>query len=412
MNQDRSPNFQIPRTIIQTTYTRHHSHNQHKSNRKPNLLLLLLVILLTIALLHMIALTHSAYPSVAITNCTDFLHHVDYTKHLPPLSSTQEIAAIQDVNELIDGRPATMLQVTDTQQSAQLDLYIYGCRMQNHKPSLSLLFQQQHIPQGTASLTRAHTLSICQVDSTIKPDTAAQLLPLQQNIFHEYRWYQNAFIPIQFPALYPVTSRAEAEALQDEAKAAIGSTWSDPVMTTRQMAADLLHWSENDYTANLQDKNMTTAHVALLNEKLHMNVTATLTRLIQTDANGLWFITAAQTPDVTLDQASLTPVSISQPELAQNQTGQTFTTPLIVQGTMQQAKGHINMQLFDHTLTALQLAQDPPLSSIDFQPDGHFKGTLYYTPGPLQQSGLLLIQNLPDNDRDNGQLLLTIVQLN
>ena len=169
------------------------------------------------ALLQFTSSINISYPTNAANNCSQLIRTNDYTKSIPQLRRTQQIAAVQLVNELTGGQPAAMVQVADTGAQQLLDVYIYGCSMHHTIPKLALLFKQQGLVEGTAVITQAHTLSISQLDTSLDPDADAQLLPLQENVYHEYRWIKGALVQTVFPGLYPVTSRSEAEELQDEA---------------------------------------------------------------------------------------------------------------------------------------------------------------------------------------------------
>jgi hypothetical protein len=370
-----------------------------KQSKGLPLLTILLALLAVIALLRLIAAIHMAYPANTVSNCADLIHNNDYTKNIPQLTRTQQITAVQLVNELTGGQPAAMVQVADTSAQQLLDIYIYGCSMQRPTPTLALLFKQQRLIEGTAVITQAHTLSIGQLDTSLGPDADTQLLPLQQNIYHEYRWIKGALVQTVFPGLYPVTSRSEAEELQDQANKE-PLPWDDPLTTAKQMAQDLFHWPDSAVHATLQDRNTTTAHVLLVHNKPRLEVTVTLNRLIQHTNGGLWFVTAAHTAGITIDQ---TPIPIP------------IASPMTVQGTMKHITGHIDMQLFDHTLTPLHKPAQPKHPTLpDFivRANGRYTATISYNNPMPNQSGLLLIEDTPsEKSKDAGLLLLTSVLL-
>src|SRR5205823_463458 len=123
----------------------------------------------------------------------------------------------------------------------RLDVYVFGCTIQRH--TLTSLFTQHGLIQGTLSISSANTLVIGELDTTISPQTAALMQPLQQNVYREYSWQHDRFVQVAFPSLYPVTSRSEAEALQQQANAGQTQPWSDPVITAEQMAKDIFKWN-------------------------------------------------------------------------------------------------------------------------------------------------------------------------
>ncbi len=366
-----------------------------QKQRKPYLLTTLLAFLALLALLHFIAVTHTAYPTIIPTDCLGLIRHTDYTQIIDIQQATQQLEAVQFVDELVGGQPSAMLQVTDSGTQHLLDVYIYGCSMQRRQPTLTLLFKRQGLIQGTASITSAHTLSIGQLDTTLSADASALLQPLQQNVYQEYRWQYGAFQQVKFPGLYPVTSRSEAEALQDQADNGQTFPWSDPTATAAQMAQDLFRWPANHIPEKLLDNDGTTAHVLLTQS--HLAVRVTLTRLVQPASKGLWFVTGAQTPNITNAQTT--------PDLP-------TASPMSIQGTVAQSltQGQSTLSLFDHTLTPIPVLNG---SKLTIQANGHYSGTLFYHNSVADQPGLLLIEILPRAQSTAvGQLLLTNVLLN
>ncbi len=368
-----------------------------QKKRKPHLLTILLALLALLALLHFIAVTHTAYPTITPTDCLGLIRHTDYMQIIDIQHATQQLEAVQFVDELVGGQPAAMLQVTDSSAQHLLDVYVYGCSMQQKQPTLALLFKRQGLIQGTASITRAHTLSIGQLDTTLSADASALLQPLQQNVYQEYRWQHSTFQQVKFPGLYPVTSRSEAEALQDQADTGQTFPWSDPTATAVQMAQDLFHWPTNHIPEKLLDNDGTTAHVLLTQTRSCCTVRITLTRLVQPTSKGLWFVTGAQTPNITSEQTT--------PALP-------IASPMSIQGTVIQSltQGRSTPLLFDHTLTPIAVLNG---SKLTIQTNGHYSGTLFYHNSVADQPGLLLIEILPRaQSTAAGQLLLTNVLLN
>jgi hypothetical protein len=364
---------------------------KHKGVRPLTIILSILVLL---ALVHFIAVTHTAYPTVPITNCLELIRNTDYTKFVQLQPETQELGAVQLVDQLIDGQPAALVPVTDSSPQHRLDAYVYGCSMHKQHPTLTLLFKQQDLIQGTIGVTSANTLSIGEMDTTLPQDAGVQLQPLQQNVYREYIWRNGTFVQTVFPGLYPVLSRGEAEALQDQANNGQVLPWTDPLATTQQMAQDLLHWSHSDLQVRMQDNDGTTAHILLVQQHSHIEVTVTLARLIQPTNTGLWFVTGAQTQGIALEQTALhTPIA----------------SPMTIQGTTTLTNGDTRAQLFDHTLTPIPILNKVPLN---VSTNGAYTGTLLYTNNVPDQPGLLLIESMPtDSSLKSGQLLLTNVLL-
>jgi hypothetical protein len=353
--------------------------------------------LVILALLHFTSSINLTYPINAVNNCPKFILNHDYAKSIPRFTSTQHIAAVQLVNELAGGQPAVMVQVANADAEHRLDIYVYGCSIQDTLPKLTLLFKQQGLVEGTAVITQAHTLSISQLDTSLGPDAEAQLLPLQQNVYREYRWTKGALVQTVFPGLYPVISRSEAEELQDEANKGQTAPGGDPLTLAKEMAQDLFRWPDSKMHATLQDSNMTTAHVLLVHDNPHLEVTVTLNRLIQHTSSGLWFVTEAHTEGITVDQAPVVAIPIA--------------SPMSIQGFIRQIDGHVDVRLFDHTLTRLSQPEQSQ-SAFTVRPNGRYTLTTSFSNPLPNQPGLLLIEDIPsDKSKDAGLLLLTSVLL-
>ncbi|MEO8973592.1 MAG: hypothetical protein ABI406_18540, partial [Ktedonobacteraceae bacterium] len=215
----------------------------------------------------------------------------------------------------------------------------------------------------------------------------ALVQPMQQNIYREYRWHNGTFEQISFPGLYPVTSRGEAEQLQQQANSGQQVPWSNPLATAEQMAKDLLKWPLISSHDTVVSNNGTTAQVNLFQQSPQMKVNVTLSRLIQQTNNGLWFVTAAKTSGISLKQIS-TPI----------------TSPLSLRGAGVLADGQTTTTLFDHTLSPMAIGRSNVLT---VNTSGNFAGNITYTSSNMDQPGLLLIQSLPSSgSTEMGQVLL------
>jgi hypothetical protein len=328
-------------------------------------------------------------------NCIALIHNTDYTKIVPFSSRTQQMAAIQFVDTLTDGQPSALVQVNSMGSQQKLDAYIYGCRQTPHqrRPMLTQLFKQQGIINGNINITQIHTLSVEQTDVTLPTDSDTLLQPLQQNVFQEYAWKNNALSQISFPGLYPVTSRSEAEALQDEANNGQTLLWSNPLATAEQMAKDLFQWPLKLTHGVLRDTSSTEAHVILEEKDTNIQIVVSLNRLIQTNSKGLWWVTGAQTPGISLDQTKF---------------ALPLTSPITIQGTINPTPGIITATLFNHTLAPIHLAHK---SALHADPNGQFSGDLAYTNIFPDQPGLLLVTAYPRDPHEESYLFLTNILL-
>ncbi len=364
------------------------------ARKRPNLMTVLFSLLSMVALIHFIAVTHSASPTVLPITCQGLLSTTDYTKivHLQP--KTESMGAVQFVNQVAGGQPATLIQVTGTDAQHTLDADIFGCTAKNHHLTLTTLFAQSGLIQGTVSTSSANTLVTSSLDTSISPQNTVLEEPLQQNIYREYLWQHSQFVQIAFPSLYPVTSRSEAEALQQQANSGQPLPWSDPLLTSEQMAKDIFKWSDGGSQNTVLNTNGTTAQVQLVEQSLPITVTVTLKRLNQQNKTGLWFVVAAQSSGFILNTSTLTKPAVS---------------PLNVSGSNALADGTTTASLFDHTLTPLSLLNDP---TLHVDASGNYSGPLYFTNTMHNQEGLLLVESLPPSgSTETGQLILAKVIL-
>lgn len=365
-------------------------HSRHKRLRKPKLLTILFSLLLLIAFLHFIAVMHTATPVVVPTDCLGLLRTTDYTQvvHLKP--QTEAMGAVQLVDQLAGTQSVALVPVTSSDAKHTLDVYVFGCSIQQHTPKLTMLFSQHGLVQGTAEVSMQHTLVLSSLDTSLSPQQLALVQPMQQNIYHEYRWHNGTFAQVTFPALYPVSSRGEAEQLQQQANSGQPVPWSNPLTTAEQMAKDLLKWPLMSSQNTVVSNNGTTAQVNLFQQSPQMKVSVTLSRLIQQTNNGLWFVTAAKTSGISLKQIA-TPI----------------TSPLSLRGSGVLADGQTTATLLDHTLSPMAIGTSNVLT-VDS--NGNFAGNITYTNRNVDQPGLLLIQSVPPSgSSEMGQMLLMSV---
>lgn len=377
--------------------------------RGPRPFALLLAVLVLIALVHLLIVTHqpSAPASVAATNCAGLIRSADYTQSVHLQSDSEQLAAVEFVSQLDGGQPASLAQVMHNDTLHTLDVYIFGCAMHGKKPQLTTIFAQSGLQQGTVEISKANTIITGALDTTIAADASAFLLPMQQNIYREYAWQNGAFRRVAFSGLYPVTSRAEAEDLQQEADSGQTLPWNDPLPTAEELSQDVFKWATVDARDTVLSNDGITAQVQLFHANPHMVVNVTLQRLLQSDKKGLWFVVAAHTAGVTLGLAGQKRTTLPQDISAQIM----LHSPIQLSGTSVLADGSTSATLFDHTLTAISSATTIPLR---VSADGTYKGSLAYSAIIPDQQGLLLISSQPlavNNSLENGQLLLVAALL-
>lgn len=365
-------------------------HRLRPKSGKPRLFAFLLSVLALILAIHFAVVLHATQSAPSFT-CLDLLRTTDYTKYVHLQTNIQQMSAVQFISQVTANQPAVLVQVMGTDAQHLLDVYVYGCTMQHHNPALTLVFKQQGLAQGMVSVSQNNTLLLSKLDTSISPPLQALIEPTQQNIYEEYSWHNGAFIQVRFPGLYPVTSRSEAETLQDAFNHGQSLPWNDPLTTAQQLAKDIFQWNDATTQAKVLDNDGTTAHVILIQPQPAFQVTVTLTRLIQHTSTGLWFVTAAQTSGITLDQSALS----------------SATSPLILHGTTSLTDGNMSLTLFDHTLARIHTL---PPTTASVRTDGSYRATVSYASIAAQQTGLVLMENMPSpGNAEAGRLLLTSV---
>lgn len=384
-----------------------HAHREHK---RPPIFTTLLVLAVAAALvrLYYILQTPTATTS-PLSNCANFLRANDYTKSVN-LQPGDGLGAVASADQLDGGAPAMMVQVLHSDTQLSIDVYVFGCALQHNRPRLTTLFTQRGLVEGSVEASAAHTLVTGTLDPALSANTGIMMSPVQQNIYREYAWGDGAFRQVVFPGLYPVASRVEAETLQQQADNGLSLTWSNPLATAQAMARDLFQWPSNDAN-NVGDAVLSndgsTALVQLIQSSSHLTVDVTLSRLVQHDNKGLWFVVAAHSQGITLGLNGQSPTTLP----ASNAPQPLAPSPLTLTGTSALADGQTSATLFDHTLTPISSAMNVPLL---VNADGTFSSSLPYTTPVAGQQGLLLITSLPQAANpavEQGQLLLVPVLL-
>ena len=330
---------------------------------------------------------HQIYVS---TTCAGFLSVANYAQavHLQP---KRQSMTIQAADRLDGGAPATLVQVRTHNPQKTLDMWVFGCTMLQGHPRLVQLFAEPGLTAGIAEMSSTGTLITATLDTSVKPEQAAHLLPFQQYLSSEYGWRQGHFVPLSFPGFYPVTSRLAAEALQEHATHT--QPWSDPVATAVQMSRDLLHWN-GPLQASLVSKAQTTAQVEIDEENPQAMLQVSLQRL-----SNLWLVTGAHAGGMILTR----PGTINQPFQT------SVTSPIRFSGAIALIDGQTTVTLLDHTLAPIATA------TLAVQNDSTYAGVLAYPPNPRSEPGVLLIESMPLPQNygsiESGQLVMTSVLL-
>lgn len=392
----RTTGLQDQNVIIITKPREPRGNNGNRRALLSGIFTVLLAVASIVALWHIFIVARQSNVVHPPLDCLGLIRMTDYTQTVHLQTQSQEMEAVQFVDQLVGGQPAALVQVMNENAQHTLDVYVYGCAMRKKYPQLTVLFTQRGLVQGTAFISQANTLITSTLDTFLPANSSALLQPLQQNVYREYAWHNGAFIQVSFPGLYPVASSSEAMALQQEADSGQTLPWSDPLATAEQMARDIFKWPIISTQDTVLSNDSTTAQVQLMQQSPPLQVSVTLKRLVQNDNKGLWFVIAAKTAGISLDQTHF---------------DMPVTSPLRLQGTGALVDGQKTIQLFDHTLSPISTVAD---AQLQVNSDGTYTCALSYTNIAHDQQGLLLIQSLPlqaNYSVEPGQLLLVGVIL-
>lgn len=367
--------------------------------QKKRLLTVLVSAMLLLSLLSMLlAVTQVLRPPAA--TCATFLRTANYPRAVHLQAATQEMAAIQLVDQLAGSSRAALVQVTNLAEPRTRDVYVFGCTVHRQQFRLTRLFTRLGLVQGTVEITPAHTLITTALDTYLPTSLFPFLQPLQQNIYCEYAWQKHGFVQIPFPGFYPVSSRAEADALQQNVDSEQKLLWSDPATTALQMSKDLLQWSPTPQ-ARVLSRTAETAVVTLTRQSPPVTLIVTLKQLLGQRRTALWFVTDARSRGILLTNGETLdrPAAIFQ------------RSPIHLSGASALVDGQTTATLFDHTLAPISRATG---IALQVHRDSRYTGTLSYTNLASGQQGVLLIASIPQKRnaaRESGQVLLSTVIL-
>ena len=340
------------------------------------------------------------------TTCTGVISSADYAQAVHPVWDAR--MTVQEADALDGGEPASLVQVS--QPDHTLSVWVFGCTMRQGHPQLVQLFAESGLTQGIAEMSQQKTLLIATLDKSLPPQETAHLQPLEKYISSEYQWQQGHFVPLRFPGFYPVTSRLEAEALQQRANQGQGVPWHDPITTAVQMSHDLLGWTHISESSDLIHwtldrgpyviwQTATTAVVEITQEDPHMVLDVTLQRLVQPDQAGLWFVTDAESTET---------IDLTRSGMVNQAFDTNVHSPFQLGGYGALPDGQTTATLLDHTLAPIWQTK------VSVAEDSTFTGTLLYAPPEQSEAGVLVIESLPlpqNEDSEPGEVSLTSVQL-
>ncbi|HEY1349073.1 MAG TPA: hypothetical protein VGF67_05555 [Ktedonobacteraceae bacterium] len=366
---------------------------------KKRLLTILVSSLILLSLFSLLLTSAQILRPQALT-CGEFLRTANYPRAVHLQAAQQEMVAVQLIDHLVGTSQTALVQVTNLAGPRALDVYVFGCIIRHRQFWLTRLFTRQGLVQGRVEATPEHTLITTALDTRLPAGLFPFLQPQQQNVYCEYAWQQHGFAQIPFPGFYPVTSRAEAGALQHSADSGEYLPWGDAATTALQMSKDLLHWSSTSQAQTLA-RTADTVVVALTRQRPRVTLVVTLKQLSGHHRSALWFVTDARTRGILLSAAGTLdrPLAIAQ------------RSPIHLLGASALVDGQTTTTLFDHTLTPIHRATDV---SLHVHQDSRYAGTLSYTHLASGQQGVLLIESMPrarNATREAGQLLLRAVIL-
>lgn len=383
--------------IVRETENASAPRQRHPLNKRLFAILATTLILLSLLSLFLTS-AHILRPETA--TCGALLRAANYPRAVHLQAANQQMVAVQLVERLAGADQAALVQVTNLAGPRTLDIYVFGCTSRRQQFQLTKLFSRLGLVQGAVEVTPRHTLITTALDTRLPASLFPFLQPLQQNVYCEYAWQQHSFAQLPFPGFYPVTSRAEADALQHSADSGQPLPWSDPATTALQMSTDLLQWSPAPQ-AQVLSRTAAAAVVLLTRQNPRVRLVVTLTQALAHRGPALWVVTDARTRGIVPTRAGAlhSPPAINQ------------RSPIHLSGASALVDGQTTATLFDHTLAPINRATDV---ALQVRRDSRYTGTLSYTNLASGQQGVLLIQSMPrarNYLRESGQILLSAVIL-
>lgn len=237
---------------------------------------------------------------------------VSTNEHWDPIVPTQP--NINKVESVICGNltgEATLQALVSVRAqvpSAILDVYIY---QDITSPNPRKLFMLQGLYKGEVKISAYNTVMTGEVDLNSRTNTGKSSANYTLDLFREFKWSDraNTLVPINFPGIYPVLSRYEAEDLQQQV-----NQGNQPLLDASKVALNLatdqnlLGWS-SDSVASVDSGGGKSGANAVVTVKNggdgNSKIKVSLSRLEGNTNGGIWIVTS-----VTSDGLSIsTPVS-------------------------------------------------------------------------------------------------------
>ncbi len=216
-----------------------------------------------------------------------------------------------------------LISVRSFNPGASLDIYVFDNITQ---PNPQKIFMLLGLYKGQVKVSAYSTLLTGEVDQQSSVNKNQLNSALKVDLFREFKWsaQANTLVPINFPGIYPVLSRYEAEDLQQQV-----NQGNQPLLDASKVALNLatdqnlLGWS-SDSVASVDSgggKNDANAVVTVKSASDGNNkIKVSLSRLEGNTNGGIWIVTG-----VTSDGLSIsTPVSqdiVSNPVKVSGQGG-------------------------------------------------------------------------------------------
>lgn len=217
-----------------------------------------------------------------------------------------------------------------------MDVYVYD-KITNPHPQQ--LFKLQNLYKGDAKVSGYNTILTAEVDqdsSVNKNAGSAQ----QPDLFREFKWSDGAgtFVPVPFPGLFPVLTRYQAEADQQQVNEGHQPWQLSASMTAQALAANLLKWAPDAPATIIQGGGQQDLNAVVDVKSPNpggSTIRITMTRLYGNRNGGIWVATGVATPGVS--------INVPRPN-------DRLSSPVNVSGVSQAFEGKAGtIHILDHT---------------------------------------------------------------
>jgi hypothetical protein len=232
-----------------------------------------------------------------------------------------------------------------------IDVYVYDKITDPHPQQL---FKLQNLYKGDAKISGYNTILTAEVDQNSSVNKNAGR-GQQPDLFREFKWSDGVgtFVPVPFPGLFPVLTRYQAEADQQQVNQGHQPWQLSASMTAQALAANLLKWAPDAPATIVQGGGK--QDIGAVVDVKHPypaggTIRVNMSRLEGNRNGGIWIVTS-----VTSQGMSITSPAANE----------RLTSPVNVAGTSKAFEGKAGtIRILDHTETDIGHADVQPAQGM------------------------------------------------